>query len=165
MARNPFRRHGGRSEGRGYVCTDPSTPTVSPRTRPQQASRLGCTEIPKTPPQPVTTCTECTASICRYLTKSVCIHAVQRSRSTRPSSLPQGRPRQAAQSHRRTGTVVKDRTSHTTRTKRRTLRAHLRQGPLRAVLRNKDLPYYEYIVYISLVSIYFVIITTLDVIG
>ena len=70
-----------------------------------------------------------------------------------------------AQPHRRTGTVVKDRTSHTMRTKRRTLRAHLLQGPLRAALRNKDLLYYEYIVYISLVSIYFVIITTLDVIG
>ena len=46
--------------------------------------------------------------------------------------------------------------AHTTRTKRRTLRA---------ALRNKDFRYYEYIVYISLVSIYFVIITMLGVIG
>ena len=74
MARNQSRRHGGRSEGRGYVCTDPSTPPVSLRTRPQQASRLGCTEIPKTPLQTITTCTGRTASRCRYLTKSVCLH-------------------------------------------------------------------------------------------
>ena len=104
MARHHIERHGGGSEERGYVCTDPGT--ITPRTQPRKASRLECTATSKTPPQAITTCTGCTASTCRYLTKSICTHAVQRSRSRRPSSRLKGTMPGGIISHHRTGTVV-----------------------------------------------------------
>ena len=75
MARCHTEHRGGRSEDRGYVCTDPCILTVNPRTRlEKKISKSDCTAITlsKAPPQATLLCTERMASTCRYLTKFIC---------------------------------------------------------------------------------------------